>query len=169
MTMTIEHNGRDLTFREDDETWSCREMNMTAKSLKALKSKLDKFDGQARKVSAPVLVIDHWGKTERAEIVMIAKPKDWEKTYQGSRYVGVPSVWVTKVNGNKVERSKQKLENCLAINTENQVILDSVTTKRNEIARLEGEAKALLASIPRITIEELTTRAVGEDDSEDEA
>lgn len=172
MALTIEHNGRELTFVEHDESWSCNAMNMRAKSLKALKAKLDKFDGQARRVSVPVLIVGHNGdQVRRAEIVMLAKPKDWETVYDARdsftrERPKKPAVWVTSVQGNETKREKVALDRCLPISPEVREALDAAKEKFAEAKRVTEEAKAIVAGLPRLSLDELTAKSVVTDDDE---
>lgn len=172
MTLKIEHNGRDLTFHEHDESWSCHAMNMRAKSLKALKAKLDKFDGQARRVNVPVMIVGtHGDKARRAEIVMIAKPKDWEIDYE-AKTSGFeprpkrPSVWVSSVQGNETKREKVLLDRCLPVSAEVTEALEAAQAKFAEATRIRSEGAAIIAGLARLSIEDLTARSVIEDDDE---
>lgn len=167
MSLTIEHNGRELKFREDDETWSCWAMNMKAKSLKALKAKLDKFDGQARRVSAPVIVVDpNWHKAERADIVMIAKPKDWE-TADYSTMEKTPSVWINKIKGNQTAREKVRLDRCVEPTMDNMTVIDLAAEKYAAAKAMEAEAKKMLEDLPRISVVDLLEKGAVEDDIDD--
>lgn len=171
MGITIEHNGRELHFIEHDESWSCRSMNMYAKSLKALKAKLDKFDGQARRVNVPVMIVDtHFdGSIKRAEIVMIAKPRDWETDYSAKLpnhrgYGTKPSVWVSEIKGNETSRAKVALDRCLSPSPENIAAVEAARAKFSEAKRIRAEGEAIIAALPRLSIDDLTSRSVVTDD-----
>lgn len=170
MSLMLEHNGHELRFREDDESWYCTALNLKASSLRALKAKITKLDGVTRKVAVPALLVEYRAtKTTQGQIVMIAKAKDREKEWQRSQSVPVPTVWMNVVRGNKIERLKVRLDRCIAPTTENLVLLDAVKAKVQQAEALEEEAETLLASIPRITLEDLTAKGAEEDNLDEEA
>lgn len=170
MSLTIEHNGRELQFREDDESWSCHAMNMTAKTLKALKAKLDKFDGAARKVSLPVMWMSFTDRFARADIVMIAKPKDWEINYDysggSSKRERVPSVWLQMIEGNETKRRKEKLSSVVEMTPENMLAIEAINSKRAQIAALTAEAKAMTEALPRLSLDDLAAKSVTKDEED---
>lgn len=160
--LTIEHKGRELRFNENDESWSCSEMSMHASSLNALKTKLDKFDAQARKVAIPVARVDHRGETcDRVTIVTICAPKDWEKNYSwanGKRNEPSPTVWVTEIDGNKTKRSKVRLNRLVAPDEHNMVAVALAAQKCRDADKLKYEAMAIIAAIPRLSLDDLQTK-----------
>lgn len=167
MPLTLEHNGHTLTFRESDESWSCGPMRMEAKSLKALKAKLDKHDGQARKVTVPVYLVDHYGRSKAAQIVMIAKPKDWDRSYAGiDSGTRVPSVWVVQTNGNRSERSKVRLDACVAATKDNLTEITMAEEMLAEAKAFEAKARKIIADIPRMTVDDLIAKGAVEDNLE---
>lgn len=175
MSVTIEHNGYELRFWEDDESWSCQALELRASSLKALKAKIGKVEGAARKVSIPVIVLGHNESVSRGTITMIAKRKDWDIDYTkregGFRRIEnrtLPTVWVNKVRGNSVERKKVSLSSCIEPTEGNLVLIQAARDKFAEAKRIEDEAKEMLAKIPRLSIEDLEQRGAEEDPTGDE-
>jgi hypothetical protein len=177
----LEYNGRELMFREDDDEWYCQALKLKAKSLSSLKRKIDKLDGEARRVSAPVIIVGDRGyystEGERAKIVMLAKASDWESLRydeQPEKLAGLqsrraPTVWVMRQRGNgPAERTKVRLDNCAAPT-------ESTFASLREVERLRGEAKGLakaadsiIAAIPRLTIDDLKPQGVKEDPFDDD-
>jgi hypothetical protein len=167
-----DYNGRELVFHEDDDEWHCWALKLKARSIKALKRKIDKLDGEARRVSLPALKLDHYGRAVRADIVMIAKPKDWENgDWQRGQPSGKrPTVWVLVADGNQQKREKTKLDNCIAPTESNYAALKEVDRLRAEANALEEQAKGVIAAIPRLTLDDLTAKGAAEEnlDGDDE-
>jgi hypothetical protein len=145
-SIELDYNGREIVFREDLDEWGCHTLKLKAKSLATLKRKIDKLDGEARRVSLPVVVLSKYGSTnaEPANVVMLAKRTDWERLRYderteildpSQRYV--PTVWVMVPDGNHAPtRKKVRLDEC-ALPTE------STTIALREVARLRAEARRL--------------------------
>lgn len=161
----LEYNGRTLTFREDDDDWHCHPLKLHAKSLTALKRKIDKLDGEARRVSFPAMRVDHYGKPEAAQIVMIAKQKDWErKGYNGADYsTRAPTVWILRSKGNQQDRTKVKLDECFEPTESNLATLAEAQKLSEQAKALEEQAKATIASIPRLTLDDITAKDIKEE------
>jgi hypothetical protein len=177
-TIELDYNGRTVLFREDMDEWSCHEVKLKAKSLSTLKRKLDKLDGEARRVSCPVIRLpDRYGRWdgEPANVVMLAKRNDWERMRydeQPDKLAGlhdryVPTVWLMVPNGNHPpERRKVRLDECALPNDSTRIALQEAKRLRAEAERLEKEADAVIAAIPRVTMDDLTGK-VAEDNLED--
>lgn len=161
--ITTEHNGRSLYMTEHDEHWHCSDMDMSASSLKALKAKITKFDGEAAKVSIPVLVMGHNSPPTPGMIVKICSRDDWEKNYS-DRANPYPSVWITQIDGNKVKRTKKRLDELFARTPENLVAVETAVAKFKDAKRIEQEGRDLLRSLPRMTFEELAALNVTADE-----
>lgn len=146
---------------------------MGASSLKALKAKISKHEGQARKLTMKVLHLNHdCTNVQPADIVMIAKPRYWETDYENKiahfgGYGKKPAVWITTLVGNKVERSKVALDRCVLPNEENRVVIESARLKFAQAKSLKEKATDMLKGLPRITVEELTGMAIIEDNLDD--
>lgn len=178
-TIELEYNGRTLMFREDMDEWSCHDLKLKSKSLSALKRKVDKLDSTARRVSLPVIQLGSSGYYTRmgepATVVMIAKRADWENLRydeQPDKLAGlhdrrVPTVWLMVRDGNHPPvRRKLRLDEC-ALPTESTMIsLREAERLKAEAERLSNEAEAIIAAIPRATMDDLIGK-VAEDDLED--
>jgi hypothetical protein len=168
VAITTEHNGRELQLDENTEEWHCNPMRMKAKTLKALKAKLDKFDGQARKVNVPVVRLGYDG-FKTGHVVMIAKSQDWERdhSFDANRNRVEhrhPSVWVQEMQGNEPRRVKAKLSDLFEAGPETDVMLEAVKRREAMIRTMKAEIADLIAGAPRLTIEQLTARSVTEDE-----
>jgi len=164
--ITLEYNGRELMFREDDDQWSCHALRLHAKNLTALKRKIDKLDSEARRVSVPAVRLDGHNEGSRVDVVLIAKPKDWDRAgYSGDAYnQRVPAVWVLKSGGNQQERVKVSLGGLAHANEETARSLKEVVRLRAESKRLDKEADAVVAAIPRLTLDDLAAKGATEED-----
>lgn len=162
----IDYNGRTLTFDERDDEWGCWPLKLKAKSLKTLKAKIDKLDGAARRVSMPAIDLDRYGKASRVDIVLIAKPRDWERRgYSGEAYnQRVPAVWTLAASGNSQERAKVRLDRLCAVTESNVASIKEAERLNKEARALNEQADAVIAAIPRLTLEELTAKGAEEED-----
>lgn len=173
----LDYNGRELTFREDLDEWSCQALKLKSKRLSALKRQIDKLDGEARRVSVAAYRVDHWGASEPVQIVMLAKANDWEslrydekpEKLAGLHNRRVPTVWVMIPNGNHApERRKLRLDECFFQTESNVAAMKEAERIATEIKRLEGERKSIIAAIPRLTVEDLAPHNVKEEALDDE-
>jgi hypothetical protein len=170
----IEYNGRTVVFREADDEWGCFELKLKARSLSALKAKINKIDGLARKISCPAIRVEKYGRHlgEPAQIVMLAKGSEWERMaydekpelLQGLHNRRVPTVWIMVAEGNQpATRTKVRLDE-LAPPTES--VLASVREYErlgSEIKKLEAAKDSVLKAIPRLTIEDIAPKGVKEE------
>jgi hypothetical protein len=174
----IAYNGRMLKFYERDDKWSCHELKLEAKSLTALKRKIDKLDGEARRVSVSAVQIGNGGYYSKvgspAQIVMLAKRKEWElMRYDEKPNVGfatnsderrVPSVWVMVPSGNHPpERRKMRLDELAFPSESVQASIREYERLGAEIKQLEAAREAVLKGIPRLTIDDLAPKGVKEE------
>lgn len=174
----IDYKGRTLVFREADDEWSCHPLKLKGKSLTALKRKIDKLDGETRRVSVSAIRIGESSYYDKigtpVQIIMLAKNADWEmKRYDEDResitYATnspdrrVPTVWVMVADGNQMARKKIRLD-ALAFPSESvQLSLQEYARIGDEIAKLKAEREAIVKAIPRLAIDDLTPKGVKED------
>lgn len=173
MNPTTEHNGREIQFIEHMDQWVCSEMDMRASSLKALRAKIDKFDNQARKIAVLAYRLMHDGKMQPLTIVTICKPEDWQRSYESRSLFGgkepprKPTVWTTRLEGNKTKREKIELSTCAAASLEAMAEVERADALFAEARRLEKQGKDIIKAIPRMTLEDLQALSVAEDESEE--
>jgi hypothetical protein len=177
-TIEIEYKGHTLTFREMDDEWSCSTLKLKSKSLTALKRKLDKLDGETRRVSVAAIRVGEGSYYDKlgtpVQIVMLAKNVDWElKRYDEDREQKffatngaerrVPTVWIMVADGNQMERKKVRLDS-LAFPTEStQAAIREHQRLGAEIEKLQAERESILKAIPRLTFDDLTPKGVREE------
>lgn len=177
-TIEIEYKGRTLTFREDLDKWSCSALKLDSKSLTALKRKIDKLDGETRRVSVAAIRIGESGHYDKVgssvQIVMLAKTSDWElKRYDEDRESmtfatnspdrRVPTVWIMVPNGNQMERKKVRLDSLAFPSESTQAAIREYERLGAEIQKLKDERDAVLKAIPRLTFDDLTPKGVREE------
>lgn len=174
----IDYKGRTLAFREADDLWSCSALKLTAKSLTALKRKIDKLDGETRRVSVAAVRIGESGYYDKVgtpvQIVMLAKNSDWElmgyneKPNDGSfatnsRERRVPTVWIMVADGNQMERKKVRLDSLAFPSESTEASIREYERLGAEIRKLEAERKSIIQAIPRLTFDDLTPKGVREE------
>jgi hypothetical protein len=145
--------------------------------LTALKRKIDKLDGETRRVSVAAVNIGERGYYEKlgatVQIVMLAKNSDWElMRYDERPNFGfatdsaerrVPTVWIMVANGNQMERKKVRLDSLAFPSDSVQVSIREYKRLGDEIERLEKERESILKAIPRLTFDDLTPKGVQEE------
>ena len=173
----IEYKGRTLVFREADDEWSCHPLKLKAKSLTALKRKIDKLDGETRRVSVSAIRIGESTYYDKigtpVQITMLAKNADWElMRYDEKPNFGfatnspehrVPTVWVMVADGNEMARKKVRLDSLAFPSESTDAALREYERLGDEIGKLKDQRKALLDAIPRLTIDDLTPKGVKEE------
>lgn len=177
-TIEIEYKGHTLTFREMNDEWSCSTLKLTTKSLTTLKRKIDKLDGETRRVSVAAIRVGESSYYDKlgtpVQIVMLAKNADWElKRYNedpeqkffatNGAERRVPTVWIMVPNGNQMERKKVRLDS-LAFPTEStQAAIQEYARLGAEIKKLETVRESIINAIPRLTFDDLTPKGVREE------
>lgn len=166
----LDYNGRELAFREDRDEWSCPALKLTSKSLAALKRKIDRLDSEARRVSVSAVRIDSYRQGQRVDVVLIAKPKDWDRAgYSGEAYNRrVPAVWVIDRSGNRDERIKVRLDSLAPADVNTFAALKEATRLQQESKRLDEQADAIIAGIILLTLDDLVARGAKEEALDDE-
>jgi hypothetical protein len=176
-TIEIDYKGRTLVFRESSDEWSCFPLKLTTKSLTTLKRKIDKLDGETRRVSVAAIQIGdgYYGKIgQPVQIVMLAKNSDWElKRYDEDRESmtfatnspdrRVPTVWIMVADGNQMNRSKVRLDTLAFPSESAQAAIHEYERLGDEIEKLRAERESILKAIPRLTFDDLTPKGVREE------
>jgi hypothetical protein len=177
-TIEIEYKGHNLTFREMDDEWSCSALKLKSKSLTALKRKLDKLDGETRRVSVAAIRVGESSYYDKlgtpVQIVMLAKNADWElKRYDEDREQKffatngaerrVPTVWIMVADGNQMERKKVRLDSLAFPSESTEAAIREHQRLGAEIKKLEAERESIIKAIPRLTFDDLTPKGVREE------
>lgn len=159
MTIETEHNGRKITYAENQDVWRCWAMNVEAKTLTALKSKLDKIDADARRIDATrAYLLDHHGeKLTPVTVTLIAKPA--EGGFR-SREPLAPAVHITHEGGGK--REKVDLSRLVRPTREAKAAVEAWRDAKRVRDDANEKVKIAAAAIPRMTLDDLKTTKEGE-------
>jgi hypothetical protein len=177
-TVEIEYKGRTITFREMDDEWSCAPLKIKGKSLTAVKRKIDKLDGETRRVSVAAIRIGESGYYDKVgtpvQIIMLAKRPDWEllryderpdvKSFAtNSDERRVPTVWIMVPDGNEMVRKKVRLDSLAFPAESTQAAIREYERIGAEITKLKKQREAVLKAVPRLTFDDLTPKGVKEE------
>lgn len=142
MRIEVIHNGHQITYAENEDVWRCWSMNVEAKTLSALKTKLNKLDADARRCNVPVLVLHHYGCG--IDAIGLATLIDGNE------------VWVTsKDRRGSAERRKMPMRRILLDTPDNRAAIGIAEARRKEGEAIVKEADAMVSVLPRVTIEDL--------------
>ena len=137
-----EHNGHKIAYAENEDVWRCWAMDVEGKTLSAVKTKLNKIDAEARRVSVPVILLHHWGCQVDAVGVATLIEKD--------------DVWVTtKDRHGSTERRKKPMGVILLDTPENRSAIKAAAARRKEGEAITKEADDMMSSLPRVTAADL--------------
>ena len=150
--ITTEHNGHQIVYAENEDVWRCWGMELEAKTLTALKTKLNAADAAARRVgNVKVIVLSHYGEFSMGVVTLL----------EGEKHAWVsPRVPGEKVLGRR-SRTKVQLDE-RALDT--PVVRDAVEAwgraklAYQAAAQAERDAKA---AIPRATRADLAATPTG--------
>lgn len=156
--METDHNGHLIRYNEADDKWECRELDLTANCLSALKTKINDFDAKERRLGdkgVELLHVDsyrrNWSREDAA--VVRATLLDKEIDFKGNHAL----VWITDKDK---QRQKVGLHSLMLNTPENIAVLEKareIETKANlEIKR----AQKMVADIPRMTVDQLKALAL---------
>lgn len=144
----IEHNGHRVSYDEDDNTWECSSLNLSASSLKALRQKINAIDLAVRRVdNVRALHISSYGsEVEPCIITSIVDAKNcWTTTVRtrGRRLGG--GEYTAK------EREQCAFES-LALDNEDTKLAIARWKRAEAKSREAGNAaEAAKKAIPRLT------------------
>ena len=154
-SIETEHNGYVIAYAENQDVWRCWGLELEAKTLSALKNKINKVSSDARRLDnvEAIDLSETWGKPKPVKIVMLA----------GVDYMKKPQAWIIKTainpsrfRGEKDQRQKVALENLVLDTPENQKLLSAYLTKQEAVRAAQEEANKAKAAIPRVTLADLS-------------
>lgn len=142
------HNEHKVIYREQTDTWECRPLDLSAKTLSALRTKINKVDADARRIdNIPVLILSYGGRVTQGVATLI----DGDEA------------WVNEKDGNGYSRRKHKL-NTLIIDGPAMRAAISDARALTKAADEAGErSRAAWAAIKRVTVEDLKAIPKAED------
>ncbi len=160
MSIETEHNGHKITYAENEDVWRCWALDLDAKTLGALRTKINKIDAEARRVDNvnAIKVNEHgFGSHEPVEIVMVDGDSAWVIHRQQRMWRGQMEP--------KLVREKVKLHQLALDLPETVVAFDRLAEARAAERAATLAAREAVAAIPRVTAAELLARKVPTDAS----
>lgn len=151
--IVVNHNDLRITYSEIDNEWKCHELGLNAKSLSALRDKINDVDAKERKLGDGVKLIKLGGYKSNVELVMatlLDKPIEAH-----DRYV---AVWVKHVNGG--QREKLGFQVLVNDTPENRATLVESARLQKEGYEIVAKAEKMRQDIPRVTVEEIKALAL---------
>jgi hypothetical protein len=141
--VSVEHNGKKIVYSENQDVWRCWEMDLEAKTLSALKNKMNKVDAEARRLGnvAAFIMEEHQQKPTPVVLTMIDGDAAW-----GIR---------KSITENSNRRQKIPFKDLIPDTPEGRAAIIALQTKYRELSAIREEAKALYAAIPRMTLDML--------------
>lgn len=165
MSLSVEYRGYTIRYSENEDVWNSDAFEYSkysAPTLSKAKERIDSMLRDVRKKAALTCYRIDGGHQEpyrlrECTVIEYNGPKverPWQsskKPFISSQNVGV----VSARDGRKAARSEMCLENLIHGTAEDQVKIDTANRFRAEARRLEEEAKTLLASIPRVSLDDI--------------
>jgi len=146
-----DHNGHEIVYSENQDVWRCWKLDLEAKTLSALRNKINKIDADARRINIEVIRVGsyHQPTSDRVNCTMI--DADGE------------SAWVIETKTHKVygvtktetTRRKVDLRSLAECSPENEALIAEWTRLFREQRDAEARAKAAAEAIPRLTASRL--------------
>jgi hypothetical protein len=156
MTIETTHNDHPIRYDESDDEWYCPAMDLKAKTLSALKAKINDFDAKERKLGNGVVLIHVNGYRFRSKNEIAPKVKatmldkgDLDK---------YPAVWISHVDTK--QREKVGLHSLILDTPENIATLEEAFRMEQEAAATVKKAEKMKADIKRVTVEEIKAMAL---------
>ena len=158
MTIETTHNGKRITYGENSDDWSCGEYDLTAKTLSALKAKINDFDAKERKLGkngVTLLKVGGYRIMSNKEIFQRVRATLLDKDIEpGSNHA---CVWITHLDG---QREKVILHSLIIDTPENIATLTEADRLKKEGAATIKRAEKMEADIKRLTVEEIKAMAL---------
>lgn len=135
----VKHNGYDIRYREDENLWSCHTLDLEARSLKALRQKINEIDAVQRRVDhVKAIKVDRWSGNGRPCVVTLIHD-DGE-------------CWITEhARGAYKSRSKVSFNDLVLDNEENRAALVVVKAAKAAAERASKHVETLTKALPRVT------------------
>lgn len=154
--ITTTHNDRPIHYDETNDEWQCPAVDVKAKTLSALKTKINDFDAKERKLGTGVVLIKIDGYRFRSSKEIAPKVRatmlDKEATENHA------AVWISHLSDGQREKTGI---HALALDTpENIAILTEADRIEKQAAADNKRAEKMRADIKRITVDELKAMAL---------
>lgn len=151
--ITTEHNGYEITYGENSDTWSCWALQLEEKTLTKLKDRINKLLADARRISVPVIqVTNSWQRDAPMNAVMLDPDgKSVWCTYPEKQYAR----FTNRLIGEKTRRTKESFESLVLDTPDNRRLIEAWRSAVEETRRAQEREKAARDAIPRVTAESL--------------
>ena len=139
------HNGYMIAFSDNRDLWYCNELDLDDKSLSKLKTKINKYDSEKRRVSnVPAWEMQNYSTTLTPVVITLIEDDK--------------QVWVSRDKGHNRgrERSKESLSGLIPQTDEARKAILIWKDKVRIQQAAAAEEKAAREAIPRVTIDMLT-------------
>lgn len=158
MTIETTHNGKRITLNEEGDFWECREIALEAKSLSALKKKINDFDAVERRLGSGVVLrkIDNYRSYGAKEAAPLVRATMLDKDFEpGATHI---AVWISHVDGG--QREKVGIHSLILDTPENLAALAEESRLRREADALVKKATQVRDAIPRMTVDQIKALAL---------
>lgn len=152
--ITTEHAGHEITYSENEDVWRCWNLDAEAKTLSALKAKINKHLAEARRIGNVRVWKIEWGDAPALHVVTLLE--------------GDAAAWVSKVNGktngrmrDKV-REKASLKNLVLDTPENRAAIEAWRALERAAAEASRKARDAKEALPHPTQEDLKAAGTAE-------
>lgn len=156
-TIQTEHNGHAIKYDEGTDIWLCNGIDANAKTLTALKAKINDFDAKERKLGKDgVLLLKIDGYRYSNDLVQKVRATMLDKDINpGDNYA---TVWISHLSDK--QREKVGLHILCLDTPENLAALAEADRLEKEGAALMKKGEKVRADIPRVTVEQIKAMAL---------
>lgn len=152
--LTTEYAGHAIVYDENRDLWRCRSLDLEAKTLSALKTKVGKVVADARRISVPVLVKDGTYGTSFKEANVLMLDADGTSAWAAVEdYVTARGGWGRGTK--QMTRRKFPIVNLVEITPETEARIAELKARAEEVREAQDRQRAADAAIPRLTVERL--------------
>jgi hypothetical protein len=151
MAIKTEHNGYEITYSENEDLWRCWTLELEAKTLSALKTKMNKLDADRRRLDMPQV---------------------WHLTYSGPKLkkatlIEDGAVWLLAGGDDKRGRQREKvgLENTVIDTPANRQAIEMYVAAEEVARKAQRTAYEMRQAIPRATAADLMALKVRTEDA----
>lgn len=155
MSLETTHNDHTISYNENNDVWQCRELDLSAKTLSTLKTKINDFDAKERKLGkngVALLYLGDWKNTDGVKVRATMLNKAME---DGSNHA---AVWISYIDSKT--REKTGIHALVLDTPENHAVLAEAKNLEADAALLSKKAAAMRQNIKRLTVEELKAMAL---------
>lgn len=141
-----EHNGHHITYSENEDVWRCHALDLDAKTLSALKTKINKIDSESRRVNVEVVYPDRHGFGGKKVMTVLATVIDGDGVWTLFPEGGMRGGRQTKLIRKKLPIS------CVAENTpETAAAVAKWVAADDEYRKATIREREAFEAIPRLT------------------